>query len=187
MNMKRQFKQSWNYVAASWRYIFFIIVVFFLSAIFGAVFHERLNYILDVLREIAATTSGLNFWQLVIFIFFNNLRAALFGMLGGIFFGIFPFFNAMTNGIVLGFVLQKVGEKAGILEFWRVLPHGIFELPAIFISLGLGVRIGMFIFSKNLRKSFVFEVKNGFQAFLFIILPLLMAAAIIEVVLIFVF
>ena len=34
-------------------------------------------------------------------------------------------------------------------DLFRLLPHGIFELPAIFISLGLGLRFGMFIFQKE--------------------------------------
>jgi len=35
-------------------------------------------------------------------------------------------------------------EGYGIL--WRLVPHGIFELPAVFISLGLGIKLGTFIF-----------------------------------------
>ena len=60
-------------------------------------------------------------------------------------------------------------------------------MPAVFISLGLGLKLGMFIFSKKpgleLRKRF-FESLN---VFLFIVVPLLIIAAIIEGILIFIF
>jgi len=40
-------------------------------------------------------------------------------------------------------------QTDGFLSLWRLLPHGIFELPAVFISLGMGLKIGMFIFQKK--------------------------------------
>jgi uncharacterized membrane protein SpoIIM required for sporulation len=80
---------------------------------------------------------------------------------------------------------MSVAEN-GIFVLWRLLPHGFFELFAVFISLGMGLKIGGFIFQKKkinfLRDNFL----NSFKVFLFIIIPLLIIAAIIESLFIFV-
>ena len=77
-------------------------------------------------------------------------------------------------------------EKAGFFEMWRLLPHGIFELPAVFISLGLGIRLGTTLFNRNVKnidKEIFRRLRNSFKVFIFIVLPLLVVAAIIEGVL----
>ena len=95
-------------------------------------------------------------------------------------FGIFPFFIAIYNGYVLGYVLKLVVGKIGFLEIWKLFPHGIFELPAVFISLGLGIKLGASLFAKNSDKEFLRRLKNSARVFFFIVLPLLVIAAVIE-------
>ncbi|HJX50295.1 MAG TPA: stage II sporulation protein M, partial [Candidatus Nanoarchaeia archaeon] len=67
----------------------------------------------------------------------------------------------------------------------RLLPHGIFEFPAIILALATGIRLGLFWFSDNKKKEFVKRVEGSLRVFLFVILPLLIIAAIIEGFLIF--
>jgi stage II sporulation protein M len=74
--------------------------------------------------------------------------------------------------------------EEGILVLWRLLPHGIFELPALFLSAGLGLRLGTFIFRKNKLKSLKNYLFESLRVFLFIIFPFLLIAAIIEGILI---
>ena len=94
--------------------------------------------------------------------------------------GIFPIFNAVFNGILLGYVYSKAVPIAGYFVIWRVLPHGIFELPAIFIALGLGVHLGASFFGKEKIKTLSKRFRLSFKAFLTVVLPLLVIAAIIE-------
>jgi len=68
---------------------------------------------------------------------------------------------------------------------WRILPHGIFELPAVFIALGMGLKFGGFIFQKEKIKSLREYFWNSLRVFLFVVLPLLIIAGIIEGTLIF--
>ena len=119
------------------------------------------------------------------FIFFNNVQSAFFGMIFGVLLGLFPVIFAITNGYVLGFVASVSVNAEGILILLRLFPHGIFELPAIFISLGLGLKIMTFIFEKNKLKTLKIYTKNSLRTFLFIIIPLLIIAAVIEGTLIF--
>ena len=85
---------------------------------------------------------GLNTFQLILFILQNNATTAFLMIMLGIFFGIVPFINSLANGIILGYVLKNVWNLSGISEFWRILPHGVFELPAIFLAMGLGLKLG---------------------------------------------
>ena len=101
-------------------------------------------------------------------------------MIFGIFLGIFPMVVAMLNGYILGFVALLSVSNEGIFVLWRLVPHGVFELPAVFISLGLGLKFGTFFFQKNKSESFRNYLWNSIKTFVFIVLPLLVIAAIIE-------
>ena len=177
--------QSFSYIKEARRYIYLAVGLFVLSGIVGAVFNSYFGFFDDVLKDIINKTQGLNMWQIMVYIFYNNVMAALFSLFLGIFIGIFPFFNAITNGLLIGYVLAlsyKVTNSVFII--WRLVPHGLFELPAIFISIGLGMKLGMFIFSKNKKEVFMHRLDKSLKVFLSIVIPLLVIAAIIEGILI---
>jgi len=120
------------------------------------------------------------------FIFQNNVSSAFIAMVFGVFLGLMPVINALVNGAILGYVLALASAEAGYGVIFNLLPHGIFELPAIFISLGLGARWGMFVFSGkgNRKKEFSKRFYGSMKVFFTIVLPLLIIAAIIEGILI---
>jgi len=177
-------RSHWNaalgYVKESRKEIYFMILLFFLSALIGFFFSERFTFLNALLRELVDLTSGLNALELIFFILQNNVQSALVSLVFGIFFGIFPIINGVLNGIVLGYVLAITSELVGFGEFWRILPHGIFELGAIFISLGMGLRLGGFVFAKQKVKELKRRFFESINVFLLIVLPLLILAAIIE-------
>lgn len=145
---------SWNYIKESKNYILFIISAFIFSALLGAIFSSELDSILKpFLKDLLAQIEGMGTYRLIIFILQNNAQTAFFAMFLGMFFGIFPFINSIVNGLTLGYVLNNVWEVSGISEFWRILPHGIFELPAVFLALGLGSKLG-FDFVKHFVKHY---------------------------------
>ena len=189
-NLRNEYKLSWNYIKDSKNFIWAIVGVFFLFALFGYFFPASLELeetIMNFLKELLAKTANFNQWEMTKFLFLNNLQSSFFGWILGFGLGIFPVLSSMTNGYVLGFVASKTVEEAGVLILWRLLPHGIFELPAVFISLGLGLKLGTFIFKKKKLKSFKNYFWSGFRTFIFVVIPLLIFAAIIEGALIFVF
>jgi stage II sporulation protein M len=71
-------------------------------------------------------------------------------------------------------------QSSGLTSLLNLLPHGIFELPAIFISLGLGLKLGTTWFKKNIAETFRKYFWESLRVFVWIILPLLSVAAIIE-------
>src|SRR3989344_5577746 len=184
-NMKIYVDDAFHYVSESRNYIYFIVGVFVLFVIIGFFvlpLSSRFSGMIDqILNDILLKTEGLTGIRLILFIFSNNLQVSFLGVMLGAALGIFPFINAVINGAVLGYVFEKVyTATGGIWDFWRILPHGIFELPAVFISLGLGIKLGAFILSKNPSEEFRYRLLNSIKVLLFIVMPLLIIAAIIE-------
>ncbi len=174
---------SWRYLKESKNYFYFVVFLFIFSAILGFIFSEKLGFLDEILKELIKKTQDLGTLELFDFILLNNIQVSFLGLFLGLLFGIFSFFNAFANGLVLGYVFHGVWTASGLREFWRILPHGIFELPAIFISLGLGIKLGMFAFSKG-RENLVKRAYNSLLVFLFVIVPLLIVASVIESLLI---
>jgi stage II sporulation protein M len=131
-----------------------------------------------------AKTQGMSSFEMVSFIFFNNLGVGFMGLIYGFVLGIFPILSIFANGYVVGYVSSSAISSSGISSLLNLLPHGIFELPAIFISFGMGIKFGTFIFYKEKMKNFTEFFANSLRVFIFVVLPLLVVAAIIEGILI---
>lgn len=185
--MKEQFGKAFSYLKESRNYIYAIALVFVCGLFIGFAYSDSFKFLDEFLKQLISQIKGLNLMDTILFIFRNNTTSAFFGLFLGIVLGIFPLLNTISNGIILGYVLKGVWIDSGIANLWRILPHGIFELPAIFISLALGLRLGMSIFSKKSRKEFFSRIKNSFIIFVMVVLPLLLVAAIIEGILIFLY
>ena len=179
------YKESWDFVVESRKEIYFAIIIFVLFGLLGFLVsptEEIQKIIYEKMAEIVLMFEGLNAWQTIWTIFSNNLYVAFTSILFGLTAEIGTFFVDLFNGYIVGFVASEVVSQNGLLILWRLLPHGIFELPAIFIALGLGFRIGKSFFAKEKTFS-VF--KKALRVLVLILLPLLIIAAIIEGLLVF--
>lgn len=189
--IKKNIDDAFRYVQESKRYIYSIIGIFIFFIFIGfflVPLSPELSQILNKsLKDILLKAEGLSGIRLILFIFVNNVTVAFTGILFGVLFGVYPLLSSVANGTVLGYVFAKVNAISGISDFWRILPHGIFELPAIFISLGIGLRLGTFMFSKDAQYEFKYRFISSIKVFLFIIVPLLIVAAVIESLLILLF
>jgi stage II sporulation protein M len=134
----------------------------------------------QVIQKMIEGTAGLSTFQLIRYIFFNNLLVSFLGIIFGIILGIVPIMLIITNGYVVGYVARISVEVQGFAVLWKLVPHGIFELPAIFISLGIGLKLASSLFSKEADKVFINRLKLAIKTFFLLILPLLLIAAIIE-------
>jgi len=187
-SLKKSYSESWSYIKSSKNFIFISIlffVLFFLIGFFLPAPENISKTILDFLKNLIDKTKDMSHIQLIGFIFFNNLQSSFFAMILGVGFGIFPFISSIINGYLLGFVSGFVVESNNLLSLWRILPHGIFELPAMFISFGLGIRLGFSFFNKKKLGDFTTNFIYSLKVFIQIVLPLLVIAAIIEGTLIF--
>ncbi len=188
-DLKEEYKNSWNYLKESKNFIYIIIIIFFVFVLIGFFIPAPdflTEQILKFIEELIGKTQGMSQWDLIKFIFLNNLQSSFYGVVFGVLLGIFPIVAAIANGYLLGFVSSITVENSGFLVLWRLLPHGIFELPAVFISLGLGLKFGTFIFKKRKMESFKEYLFNSLKVFFLIVIPLLIIAGIIEGSLIFI-
>ena len=74
----------------------------------------------------------------------NNINVAILAMVTGITFGLFTTWILFYNGMIVGALAAYVAVGGGdVLLFWSlILPHGVIELAAIFLSGGGGLLIG---------------------------------------------
>ena len=187
---KQNYKQALDYISESKNYIYYTVAIFVFFSFVGFFLPAPENLfelISKFVEELVSKTQNMAYGELTGFIFLNNLQGSFFGMVYGIIFGIFPVIAAVANGYLLGFVASEAVNTAGVFVLWRLLPHGIFELPALFISLGLGLKLGTFIFQKNKFKMLKVYFLESIKVFFFVVIPLLIIAAIIEGTLIFFF
>jgi stage II sporulation protein M len=188
--LSKKYKSSLNYLKQSKKFLWFSLAIFFLSLIIGILFPIFFkNQIFSFISSLKDQIAGLNPIELIFFIFYNNLKASFFVLILGIFFAIFPLIMTLINGYVIGFVLNYSIALGGLVVIWRIFPHGIFEIPAILISSGLGIKIGYDLISNLTKKQKKKSLKNNFiksiEVFIFIVIPLLIIAAVIEGILIF--
>ncbi|MBI2003923.1 stage II sporulation protein M [Candidatus Pacearchaeota archaeon] len=187
-SLKKEYQKSWNYLKESKKFIWAVIGIFLAFVLIGffiPVPEIISKQIFEFIKEILGKTEGMSQGRLISFIFLNNIQSSFLGMVFGVFFGIFPVISAIANGYLLGFVANFAIQEDGILSLWRILPHGIFELPAVFISFALGLRLGASLFSKKKFRKFNENFISCLKVFILIIIPLLIIAAIIEGSLIF--
>ncbi len=182
-NLKEEYQKSWNYLKKLKNFIYTIIIIFFVFTLIGffiPVPDSFKSQILKFIKELLETTQGMSQTELIKFIFLNNMQSSFYGIILGAVVGIFSIIATIMNGYVLGFVASISVANGGILTLWKLLPHGIFELPAVFISFALGLKLGTFIFQKRKLRAFKEYLLNSLRIFLLIVIPLLAIAGIIE-------
>ncbi len=123
-----------------------------------------------------------------IFIFSNNVRATFLVFLGGIIsfsvLGVLAFLlNVGLVGGVLG-IVKLMGYSPILIFAAGLLPHGIFEIPALMISTAIVLRIGAVLVTPQLGKSMgqisLELLADWAKIFIGLVVPLLAIAALIE-------
>lgn len=102
---------------------------------------SQIKAIADRIKD-SGGSSIATFWV----IFKNNVLSSIYMMLFGIFFAVIPVFGLLSNGVLLGFILEKIasaGVNPLIVLVVGILPHGIFELPAVVFAAAVGIRYGL--------------------------------------------
>jgi stage II sporulation protein M len=90
------------------------------------------------------------------------------------------------NGFVIGLVMrlsQTRGLRAVNIAL-GILPHGIFEVPALLISSAVGLRLGLSLIRPGpggRRKSFVESLREAVFMYVVVVLPLLVIASVVEI------
>ena len=122
-------------------------------------------------------------------VFFNNLRSlALAGVLAVFSFGVLALVMLMAPLALVGFFAGQVAivgysPLAFVAAF--ILPHGVVELPAAVIATAFALRIGAALVSPpaglDVGQGFLLVLADFLKVFLFVVVPLLLIAAALEV------
>ncbi|NLM53027.1 MAG: stage II sporulation protein M [Firmicutes bacterium] len=136
--------RSWLLLA-----VFFFLGGFILTYFSLSQDPEFLNMIEEifqtVLAELGNETREISPLQMSFFYFIRNVSAVLYVSFLGIILGIPSLFSAIANGSVLGLVtfhLAQQGKATIPYLIAGIVPHGMFELPAFFLSVALGLKLG---------------------------------------------
>lgn len=138
------------------------------------------------LSDLETDDGGLSFFEL----FRHNLFAAAMCIAIGIIpFLFLPGLSMAANTVVMGALLGMGGET-GIISPLKVivfgmLPHGIFELPALFMSMAMGFMlcksVSMRIIGKRKDGATVLVTLNFIaKTFFVVVAPLLLLASLVE-------
>lgn len=183
--MQRIFNYYKNLIYESRKWIYFTLMIFLLGFVWGVIISSTYS---QLTRQIFGQySSSLNLasksnLETSIFIFNRNFSILATSTFGAFFFGVSAFVVTFANGLILGSIVSwpeiyKVINPLQLLLL--LLPHGIFEYPALFLGLSFGLRLGLnWIFAKNQRRLSVFlkNLKETMAIFVLVSLLLVVAA-----------
>jgi uncharacterized membrane protein SpoIIM required for sporulation len=181
------FRKNWNYVLVA-------MLVFLVAALVGAgLTWQDPDFKLSVLGpKMVETIEKREMWTHSIVgikplassgIMTNNLSVGFATFALGITGGLGTLYEIALNGVLMGVIGMACHMSGMSLKLWEfVAPHGVLELPAIFIAGGAGLRVAVgLLFPGYLprRESLVRGGNEGVQLLLGSI-PILVVAGVIE-------
>ncbi len=176
-----------GYVRFIWPYLLFITFVFFGSLVAGYGSAASFPSMAEALRESFSSRfesiMTMNPLFIMITIFLNNAFVSLLFLVLGLALGVLPVLFIAFNGYLVGVISYLVAQERGLLFILlALLPHGILELPMVFLAAAIGLRLGHQVFSAFIGKPTHIkrEFREGLMFYFRWILPILLVAAIIE-------
>ena len=124
-------------------------------------------------------------------IWFHNIRAIVLATVFGLFsYGVMGILVVMLPFVVIGYftaTMIKIGIPATTFLTAFVLPHGIFEIPAILLAggaiLAIGGRLAAPSDGKKIGEGMLYSLADWAKIMVGLILPLLLIAAAVEALL----
>jgi stage II sporulation protein M len=176
-----------GYISILWPYLLVIVLVFFGSLLTGYASAANFPDMADTLMKSFSSRFGSLLTMSPLFImltiFLNNAFVSLVSLVLGLALGVFPILFIASNGYLVGVISYIVAQQRGFLFILlALLPHGVVELPMVFLSASIGLRLGyqVFLYLIGRRIELKREFKQGLRFYFHWIMPLLFVAAIIE-------
>ncbi len=142
----------------------------------------------EMFQAIAGNYRGLAGGMLFFNILLQNVMATIFVLISGVIGGVIPALAIGSNGFGLGVLYRQAAEASG---YWKaalkVLPYGVFEIPALLIAASYGLWLGVMVVRRVRGKESTLlrvQLEHAFRRYFAVVFPLLVVAAAIETVLI---
>ncbi len=113
----------------------------------------------------------------------NNLGVAFTTFALGITAGLGTVYMMLLNGLLIGVIGMACGAEGMSLQLWSfVAPHGVLELPAIFIAGGAGLRLAQGVLFPGMWPRRDAIARAGREAVTLVLgcIPILVVAGVIE-------
>ena len=169
------------------KWILIAIFLFGVGLLFGLVVPDDITHLLSgevaVLKELSAILDPFQVTT-AIFIFAKNVFALLMSFIFSPILCLMPILSLIFNGILLSFISALVVQEESVgLLLAGILPHGIFEIPALIMgnaaALSFGATVVLVLFKKRKGETLLPSLKRNLF-YLMMALALLLPAAIIE-------
>jgi uncharacterized membrane protein SpoIIM required for sporulation len=178
--IKTYYRESLQSVSEARTCIFIAIALYCCAAFLGWTHADHFSFLEEQIKRLAAQFAGKRAIAFIFKIFLHNLIATYVAMCFVVLFGVVPTIIAVFNGLILGWIIAK-SPGGGATNIWLVLiPHGIFEWPAMMIAWGVGLWRGLgHRFSKT-GSTWRERWETANKVYFTITMPLLFIAAVIE-------
>lgn len=172
-------------------YFFLTIATFLLLTIFTTyLFQQNPDIAQTLMQSVVDKFQGIVIDGEIslIHLLINNIQASLLGILIGLIpFLFLPILGIFSNAAVLGLVFAS--SQTAAVPLWKIivfgiLPHGIFELTAVFLCYAMGLCICWNLTKKIVgyrkREDLKHLLQNCLRTALLYVVPLLIVAAVVE-------
>jgi uncharacterized membrane protein SpoIIM required for sporulation len=178
--VKTYFHESVKAIAEARTCIYIAIALYCCAIFVGWTYADNFSFLEDQVKKLAAQFAGKNAITFIFKIFLHNLIATYVAMCFVVLFGAVPTVIAVFNGLILGWVIAR-SPGGATANIWLVLiPHGIFEWPAMLIAWGVGLWRGVGYRFSETGSTWKERWETVHKVFFTVVLPLLLIAAIIE-------
>jgi len=160
--------------------ILIVFVVYVCSSITGWLYPENFPFLDEQFEKLAERFIGINAITFITKLLIQNLIAAYITTCIISLWGFVPALAAISNGLLLGWAITNAPEPFYTRVVILLVPHGVFEWPAMCIGWGIGMWKGLGYRFSTIRPTYKERFKKANIVYFTVILPLLIVAAIIE-------
>lgn len=189
----RQYKATFHFLGKDLRWVLLGVTLAFvgIAVLADVYFSKNIEQMMKLIREFQESIADIapEGHIEVLSLFGNNLRACLLAVgLGFIPFLFLPAYTTAVNAALIGAMAamyRMAGMSVGKMYLFGILPHGIFELPAILLSMAMGIYLCYClvrrICERRYHRGIVKQaLKDILRTFVTLVVPLLVVAAIVE-------
>ena len=169
------------------KWVLIAVFLFVIGLSFGLAIPDNMTNLLyeelAVLKELSAVLVPFQVTTAIL-IFAKNVSALLMSFIFSPILCLMPILSLIFNGILLSFISALVVQEESVgLLLAGILPHGIFEIPALILGNAAALSFGatvLLVFFKKRRGELLLPSLKRNSYYLMIALALLLPAAIIE-------
>lgn len=166
-------------------YILVLALIFTVSFLAGTMAPSGIRrQMTEVFQSVVGNYGGLAGGMLFFNILVQNVMATIFVIISGVIVGIIPTFAISSNGFGLGVLYRQAADASGYSKAaLKVLPYGVFEIPALLIAASYGLWLGVAVVRRMRGKEYIplgSGIEHAFRRYFAVVFPLLVVAAAIE-------